>query len=159
MNTNSTFYDITTLTPLQGECEPFHKEVQKLQRPYLPIKKADYETLARDSRGEYYLTQDGQVVTFGNADQGFALMPLQTEYANNIKAANNIATKPEPLSEKEYATQYYGNCPACRSDQITGGGIDVEGNQCFQRVSCQDCEHTWEDVYTLTGYQSLECSA
>lgn len=70
------------LKPLSGKCDGFNHEVKKLQRPYIPISEEVYRAL-ENAEHDYYLYKK-QVVTFGNADNGFALMPLQTEFANKI---------------------------------------------------------------------------
>lgn len=80
---------ISDLIPLSGECHAFDIEVRKLTRPYLPITAADYEHLTTGG-ADYYLTPDGQVVTFGTADGGFALMPLQQRFAANILEINGF---------------------------------------------------------------------
>jgi hypothetical protein len=59
------------------------------------------------------------------------------------------------LTSDEYAKDG-GACPACGSDQIGGGPVTIEGAAAFQEVSCLECDATWEDVYRLTGYRSLD---
>lgn len=73
------------LQPLKGSCSEFHEEVRKLQRPYIPITKEQYEALV-SLPSDYYMFGD-EVVTFGNADGGYALMPLQAKYATAILEA------------------------------------------------------------------------
>lgn len=77
---------------LAGNVSGFHEEVKKLQRPYVKISESEYEKLKADSF-DYYLTDDGQIVTFGNADGGYALMPLNPTAANEIRKANGIGPK------------------------------------------------------------------
>lgn len=71
----NTPFNIDTITGLKGECAGFHDEVRKLNRPYTKIKKEFHEKLIANEF-DYYLTNTGLVVTFGGADGGFALMPL-----------------------------------------------------------------------------------
>lgn len=59
-------------------------------------------------------------------------------------------------SSEEYAASGFGHCPVCGSDEIQGGPVDVDGNQATQEVSCDACNSTWDDVYTLTGYRNLD---
>jgi hypothetical protein len=68
-------FSIDTITGLKGECAGFHDEVRKLNRPYTKIEKEFHEKLIANEF-DYYLTSTGVVVTFGAADGGFALMPL-----------------------------------------------------------------------------------
>lgn len=86
-------FDIRTLTPLTGHCDEFHTEVRKLTGPYLPISDDHYKTLI-DKPHDYYLTAGGTVMTFGGAttpdtDYQYALMPLQSEFAQKIIDAQN----------------------------------------------------------------------
>lgn len=81
--------NLSELVPLYGECSRFEVEVQKLCRPYIPISIQQYAQLTAGG-ADYYLTPDQQVVTFGNADGGYALMPLQKKFADNILEINGI---------------------------------------------------------------------
>ena len=71
--------------PLNGRCADFHTEVRKLQRPYIPITKEQYDALIAVPNDYYKFGND--VVTFGGADGGYALMPLQAKYATAILEA------------------------------------------------------------------------
>ena len=73
------------LTPLKGQTDSFHAEVSKLQRPYIRIPEDRYKALV-DADAGYYRTPAGGVVTFGTADNGFALMPLKEEAAQQVLA-------------------------------------------------------------------------
>ena len=73
------------LQPLNGRCADFHTEVRKLQRPYIPITKEQYDALIAVPNDYYKFGND--VVTFGGADGGYALMPLQAKYATAILEA------------------------------------------------------------------------
>ena len=77
-------YDVSKLTGIEGKMSEFSEEVKKLQRPYIKISKEDNLILA-NGVFDYYQLPTGQVVTFGYADDGFALMPLQREYAQALK--------------------------------------------------------------------------
>lgn len=61
----------------------------------------------------------------------------------------------DPLSSQEYLQKGGGICPECRSDQIEGGAIDVDGPTASQSVGCNDCGAEWKDVYHLAGYTDL----
>lgn len=75
--------NLTTLQPLKGSCQGFFHEVKKVTRPYIPITEEQHKTL-ESGQADYYQMPDGSVVTFGNADGGWALMPLQPEFARTI---------------------------------------------------------------------------
>ncbi|AHJ13059.1 hypothetical protein [Sulfurospirillum multivorans] len=72
---------------LNGRCSDFHTEVKKLQRPYVPITKEQYDALFAVPNDYYKFGND--VVTFGGADGGYALMPLQSIYAKAILEARS----------------------------------------------------------------------
>lgn len=71
------------LVPLPGKCFPagesFADQIRRLRRPYYRLTEQDY-TLVVSLAGEAdVLLLDGNIqVTFGNADGGWALMPLGT---------------------------------------------------------------------------------
>ena len=59
----------------------------------------------------------------------------------------------------EQKTKYLenpGHCPNCGSEQIEGGSIDVEGENAYQQVSCNDCDQQWNDIYQLVGVEGVE---
>lgn len=64
-------------------------------------------------------------------------------------------TQQEPLSNPAYLAKGGGVCPNCRSDQIEGGSIGVDGPVAVQPVVCNDCDAQWNDVYHLAGYTDL----
>ena len=75
------------LTPLTGKVpSDFCEAVSRLTRPYIPITKEEYKKVF--DKGNDYFQYKNEVVTFGNADGGFALMPLQSKYAEQILAKN-----------------------------------------------------------------------
>lgn len=75
------------LTPLKGKVpSDFCAAVATLQRPYIAISEDEYKKVF-DVGNDYFKYAD-KVVTFGNADGGYALMPLQYEYAEKILARN-----------------------------------------------------------------------
>lgn len=77
------YYPIGRLNPLQGCCDDFWLEVKKLQRPYIPITPASYQTLLEGGADYYRMPgKQGKVVTFGNADGGYCLMPLKKDEAS-----------------------------------------------------------------------------
>jgi len=46
-------------------------------------------------------------------------------------------------------------CPICKSENITGGRIDTDEGFCWQRVSCEDCESEWQEVYTFSCIDNI----
>lgn len=75
------------LTPLKGKVpNDFCEAVRRLQRPYIAITKDEYDKVF--NKGNDYFKYGNQVVTFGNADLGWALMPLQYKFAERILLKN-----------------------------------------------------------------------
>lgn len=63
----------------------------------------------------------------------------------------NIPTTNEKFLE--YCASEGSQCPTCKSDQIEGGGLEVEGNTVVQDMSCKNCGADWLDIYTRSGFQ------
>lgn len=61
-----------------------------------------------------------------------------------------------PLTDEQYVAKGGGVCPVCKSTQIEGGSIQVDGPGAWQGVRCLECEATWNDLYALKGYAELE---
>jgi len=58
--------------------------------------------------------------------------------------------------KEEYIKSGYAKCPFCKSDQIEGGAIDVDGPEAWQKVTCIDCEKVWNDVYKLVDVEEID---
>ncbi|MGR5096113.1 hypothetical protein ACPV5O_20835 [Vibrio maritimus] len=41
-------------------------------------------------------------------------------------------------------------CPCCRSDEIEGSSISIEGKTAIQVCRCIHCSAEWQDTYTLS---------
>jgi transcription elongation factor Elf1 len=52
-------------------------------------------------------------------------------------------------AQKKKYLKNSGKCPNCGSTNISGDSIDVDGDCCWQNVTCGECEKTWQDVYRL----------
>lgn len=55
------------------------------------------------------------------------------------------------MTDDEYVKSGGGKCKRCLSEDIDGGGVNIDGKYATQRVSCNECGHEWGDVYTLTS--------
>lgn len=77
--------DISTLKPLKGEVKEFHDQVKELVRPYAKISEEQQSELLK-APFDFYETSGGLVVTFGGADGGYAIMPLNKDAAERIKS-------------------------------------------------------------------------
>ena len=47
-----------------------------------------------------------------------------------------------------------GKCPYCKSEDISGGFVQVDGDTAWQELTCNDCDEQWNDVYTLSDVES-----
>jgi hypothetical protein len=71
---------LTRLTSLPGKnfSGDFKEMVSRLERPYYRLSEQDYEAVKAASGSSDVLLFDGKTqVTFGTADNGWALMPLE----------------------------------------------------------------------------------
>jgi hypothetical protein len=82
-------FELNGLIPLKGECKPFDKQVRDLKRPYIKISDEQQNQLM-NGESSFYLTQGGRVVTFGAANGGYALMPLQDQPAGEVIAKQSL---------------------------------------------------------------------
>jgi len=66
----------------------------------------------------------------------------------------NVAKKIKfltPEQQEAYVNGGYCKCPYCKSEDIEGKHMDVDGNLAWQPVVCNNCDTEWRDIYTLTG--------
>lgn len=70
--------------------ENFADFVAMLERPYFPISKDELDKAMELSKEQDFILYDNRVMTFGAADNGYALMPLQDKYAAKILKDNNM---------------------------------------------------------------------
>jgi len=47
-------------------------------------------------------------------------------------------------------------CPFCKSNNISGGEIDMESLETWQHCSCDDCHEEWMDIYKLCSVETQE---
>lgn len=62
----------------------------------------------------------------------------------------------QPMTQYEYLAAQGIQCPACRSREIDGMDVDMDGDGIVQSCECNACGATWTDQYTLVGYIELE---
>jgi hypothetical protein len=71
----------------------------------------------------------------------------------------NETAKAEELSHDELEYVNGGGCrcinPDCKSENIEGGGVEVDAGSCFQPVTCNDCGTQWNDAYNLVGIDEV----
>ena len=50
-------------------------------------------------------------------------------------------------------------CPNCNGDDVESigtDGIEYDNDTMTDMIICNDCDWSWTDVYTLTGYKHLQ---
>ena len=57
---------------------------------------------------------------------------------------------------EKYLASGGGNCPVCGKHNLEGESVDIDGGSATQEMYCTDCESSWTDMYTLTGYADLK---
>ena len=57
---------------------------------------------------------------------------------------------------EKYLASGGGNCPVCGKDNIEGSSVEIDSGIASQEIFCNDCESSWTDQYTLTGYADLK---
>jgi len=43
--------------------------------------------------------------------------------------------------------------PECRSEDITGGRVEIDSGGCYQPCHCGECTAEWNDVYKLVDVE------
>lgn len=82
-------FTMAVLKPLKGECKPYTEQVKELMAPYIKITDEQHTQL--ESIGcDFFMTKGGMVVTFGSANGGYALMPLQEAAAEDVIAKQSL---------------------------------------------------------------------
>mgnify|MGYP001565147231 CR=1 FL=1 len=58
-----------------------------------------------------------------------------------------------PKDIKRYVNKGFSKCPFCKSDDIQGDSIEVDGHSVWQEIECMNCQAEWTDIYTLTNME------
>ena len=53
--------------------------------------------------------------------------------------------------KNDYVTGGYSKCPACLSENIEGGAVDIDANIATQPMNCTECGRHWTDVFRLVS--------
>ena len=60
------------------------------------------------------------------------------------------------MNSEEYAKNRGVVCPQCGSEHLNAEGqLEADFGVAWQNCFCEDCDARWQDVYELTGYDSL----
>jgi hypothetical protein len=85
-----------------------------------------------------------------------------SDWTNTSQWCEQKVRVPDPiLSEQGPLIRSYVQslglvCPACGSDAIGGGSVDVNAGRAIQEMSCDACQSSWCDTYDLDGFTELE---
>lgn len=60
------------------------------------------------------------------------------------------------LTPDMYAEHNGAFCPMCLSSNVIGQPMEITEQGAEQKVSCDDCDAKWVDLFKLTGYAGLE---
>jgi len=67
---------------------------------------------------------------------------------------------PEPVKKVKTNTEYLREptrCPVCDYPGLTGKSLVSDGGkEAYQSITCNRCEATWDDYYSLTSYGDLK---
>lgn len=58
-----------------------------------------------------------------------------------------------PMPVARYIRTSGIHCPVCGQSDLYGESIDVDAGYCEQEVSCNHCNSSWTDYYTLSSYE------
>ena len=67
--------------------------------------------------------------------------------------------KAEPTDslQKLYLKSHGRICPHCGGNDVeTTGTVDTDSDWHKEEVGCNDCKATWDDVYTLQGFENVK---
>ena len=62
--------------------------------------------------------------------------------------------KKKPISNEKYLRNP-NQCPSCQGADISAGEFNADGNEAWQKVTCENCGATWNDCFKLYGYADL----
>ena len=60
-----------------------------------------------------------------------------------------------PPFKKTYFESSCSVCPFCGSKNIASGPPEADGMIAWAAVECTDCEHAWQDVWTVIDMTEL----
>jgi formate dehydrogenase maturation protein FdhE len=59
------------------------------------------------------------------------------------------------MTNEEYLGNGGNKCPFCGGGSIDGGTFQSDNTEAWRYCSCDDCGSEWEDLYKMTGYNTL----
>jgi len=60
-------------------------------------------------------------------------------------------------TDEQYIKTSGLQCPSCGAYEVTSiDHVETDSGSAWQEVNCDSCKSTWQDIYTLTGYDNLK---
>ena len=66
-----------------------------------------------------------------------------------------VSMKLTEEQKKAYMKDAANLCPFCKSPDISGGPVEIDGREAWQEVSCNECNEQWRDVYVLSFVEDI----
>ena len=60
------------------------------------------------------------------------------------------------MTNEEYLSDGGNYCPHCNSSDIEAGHFEVGAGHAWQPITCNECDSTWNDTYSLIGFSEFE---
>jgi hypothetical protein len=84
------------------------------------------------------------------------LRPNSNIRSSGVQPTRGGSMKLTQEQKKVYIENTGNICPFCKSTDITGGSVNIEGREARQEVWCNECHGQWRDVYTLAFVEDIE---
>lgn len=133
-----------TLAAIYKDCANFHAATAKFG---LPPTQAGHDL---------HLTRNGHGTGFWDRPEIYGgLTATLTAIATAMGSFDPEFETPEPRKPLVTEDQYVKDpnfCPYCASQDVTAGEVEHHGTSLTQAVTCHNCDASWRDAYTLTGW-------
>lgn len=57
------------------------------------------------------------------------------------------------MTNEEYLASEGARCPWCRSGDLEGDSIEMDGDVAWEQIRCNDCGGVYLDIYRLVGFE------
>jgi transcription elongation factor Elf1 len=75
----------------------------------------------------------------------------------DIQAEERLAMSEKKILTRDQVAAYVASggtkCPFCGSENISGESVQTDAGYAWQSVTCDACDTSWDDIYTLTGVE------
>lgn len=119
---------------------------------HLPTTRMQSETFEHGLAGPIKC----QVLVTECGTCGFAWTGEQAEAARTEATISALSREVIRLRGPSEPEETPNLCPDCKSPDITGESIDIEGLEAVQECYCNECFTAWQDRYTLSKTTVIE---